>query len=63
MMVRAARLSSKNANKRKAPMNPEPFLHGVLLLVRSPNANVEPSHPKAMPVILTYERDDEGAVG
>jgi hypothetical protein len=25
MMVRAARLSSKNANKRKAPMNPEPF--------------------------------------
>jgi hypothetical protein len=46
-------------------MNPELFLHGVLLLVRSPNANVEQSHPKAMPVILTTdeERDDEGAVG
>ena len=29
MMVRAARLSSKNANKRKAPMNPGLFLNGA----------------------------------
>ena len=29
MTVRAARLSSKNANKRKAPMNPGPFLNSA----------------------------------
>lgn len=55
-MVRAARLSSKNANKRKAPMNPGPFLNSA-----RPREVVgrrrRTGHPKARPVILTTHKE------